>query len=87
MEKALDSLQSSVARKITGRQPRQIKEGSWIYPPMAGIMKETRMVGIRNLILRRQNTVARTDGDRPEGSVRKGSVSSGGNENIVGVRG
>ena len=87
MEKALDSFHSRFVRKITGRQPRQRKDWRWIYPPLAGIMKEAGMVGIRTSILRRQNTVARTDGDRPEGSVRKGSVSSGGNENIVGVRG
>ena len=29
MEKALDSFQSRVARRITGRQPRQNKDGSW----------------------------------------------------------
>ena len=57
MEKALDSFQSRVARKITGRQLRQRKEGRWIYLLMAGIMKDTGMVGIRNSILRRQNTV------------------------------
>ena len=30
MEKALDSFQSRFARKITGRQPRRRKDGSWI---------------------------------------------------------
>ena len=53
MEKALDSFQSRVARKITGRQPRQRKDGSWVYPPLAGAMKETGMVGIRTSIIRR----------------------------------
>ena len=59
MEKALDSLQSRVARKIMGRQTRQRKDGSWVYPPLAGVMKETRMVGIRTSIHRRHNTVAK----------------------------
>ena len=30
MEKALGSFQSRVARKITGRQPRQRKDRSWV---------------------------------------------------------
>ena len=51
MEKALDSFQSRVVRKITGRQPRSRKDGSWIYRPMAGIMKETGIVGIQTSIL------------------------------------
>ena len=46
MEKALDSFQSRVVRKIMGRQPWQRKEGSWVYLPLVGIMKETGMVGI-----------------------------------------
>ena len=53
MEKALDSFQSRVARKITGRQSRQRKDRSWIYLPLAGIIKEMGMVGIRTSILRR----------------------------------
>ena len=34
MEKALDSLQSRVARKITGIQPRRRTDRSWEYPPL-----------------------------------------------------
>ena len=62
---ALDIFQSRVARKITGRHPRQRKDGSWIYLSLAGIMKETGMVGIRNSILQRQNTVAQFIATRP----------------------
>ena len=58
MDKALDSFQSRVARKITGRQLRRGKDGSWFYPSLAGAMKETGMIRIRTSILRRQNTVA-----------------------------
>ena len=58
MEKVLDTFQSRVARKIAGRQLRRRKYGSWFYPPLAGVMKETGMVGIRTPIPRRQNTVA-----------------------------
>ena len=65
MEKALDSFHSRVARKITGRQPRRRKDGRWIYPPLAGIMKEKGMVGIKNSILWRQNTVAQFIATRP----------------------
>ena len=46
MEKALDSFQSRFARKITGRQPRQKKDGIWDYPPLVGALREAGMVGI-----------------------------------------
>ena len=65
MEKALDSFQYRVARKITGRQPRRRKDRSWIYLPLAGITKEAGMVGIRTSIIRRQNTVAQYIATRP----------------------
>ena len=65
MEKALDSFQSRVARKITGRQPRQRKDRNLFYPQLAGVMKETGMVGIQTSILRRQNTVAQFIATRP----------------------
>ena len=53
MEKALESFQSRVARRITGRQPRRKKDGSWKYPPLAGALREAGMVGIRTSITRR----------------------------------
>ena len=65
MEKDLDSFQFRFERKITGRKPRQRKGRSCIYLPLAGIMKETGMVGIRTSILRRQNTVAQFIAMRP----------------------
>ena len=65
VENDIDSVQYRVARKITGRQRRQRKDGSWIYPPLAGIMKETGMVEIRISILWRQNTVAQFIATRP----------------------
>ena len=36
MEKALDSFQSRVARRITGRQPRRKKDRIWDYLPLGG---------------------------------------------------
>ena len=65
MEKALDSFHSRVARRITGRQPRQRKDGSWVYPPMVRARKESVMMGIRTSIKRRQNTVAEYIATRP----------------------
>ena len=65
MEKALDSFQSRVARKITGRKPRQKKDGIWEYPPLAGALREAGMVGIRISITRRQNNVAQYIVTRP----------------------
>ena len=40
MEKALDSFQSRVTRRITGRQLRRKKDGSWNYPPLVGALRE-----------------------------------------------
>ena len=58
MEKALDSFQSRVARKITGRQPRLKKDERWEYLPLKRSLREAGMVGIRRSITQRQNTVA-----------------------------
>ena len=65
MEKALDSFQSRVARKLTGRQPRRGKDGTWYYPLLEGAMKEAGIVRIRTSILRRQNTVTQFIATRP----------------------
>ena len=65
MEKALDSFQFRVARKITGRQPWRKKYVSWEYPPLAGALREAGMMGIQTSITRRQNTVAQYIATRP----------------------
>ena len=65
MEKALEIFQSRVAKKIMGIQPGRRKNGSWIYLPLVGRMKEAGMVGIRTSILRRHNTVAQFIAARP----------------------
>ena len=65
IEKAPESFHSRVARKIRGRQLRRRKGRSWFYPPLAGVMKEKGIVGIRTSILRRQNTVAQFIATRP----------------------
>ena len=46
MEKALDSFQSRVARRLTGKQPRQKTDGSWDYPPLAEVLGEAGLEGI-----------------------------------------
>ena len=68
MEKALDSFQSRVAQKITGRQPRRRKGGkggTCYYPLLAGAMNEAGIVRIRTSILQRKNTVAQFIATRP----------------------
>ena len=65
MDKALDSFQSRVARRITGRQPRYGKYRSWYYPFLAEAMKEAGIVQVRTSILRRQNKVAKFIATRP----------------------
>ena len=65
IEKALDSFQPRVARRITGRQPRRKKYGFWDYPPLVGALREAGMVGIQASITRRQNTAAQYIATRP----------------------
>ena len=65
MEKALDTFQARVARKLTGRQPQGGIDGTWYYPSLAGAMKEAGIVRIRTSILWRQNMVAQFIATRP----------------------
>ena len=65
MEKALESFQSRVTRRITGRQSRQKKYGIWEYPPLVGALREAVMVGIRTSITWRKNMVAKYIATRP----------------------
>ena len=58
MESDLDTFQGRVARRLTGRQPCRGNDGKWFYPYLAGALKESGVVRVRTLILRRQNTVA-----------------------------
>ena len=57
MEYALDAFQGRVARRLTGRMPRRGRDGKWVYPPLAGVLKEAGVVRDRTSVLRRQNTV------------------------------
>ena len=65
MERALDSFQHRVARRITGKQPRRRMDGSWEYPPLAEALREAGFEGIRKSVTRRQNTVAQYIVTRP----------------------
>ena len=65
MEKALDSFQSRVARRITGENPRQRTDGIWDYPPLAEALGEAGLGGIRKSVTRRQNMVAQYIATRP----------------------
>ena len=58
MESAMDAFQGRVARRFTGRMPRRGREGKWVYPPLAGVLKEAGVVRARTSVLRRQNRVA-----------------------------
>ena len=64
MERALDSLQHRVARRLARRQPRRRGGGSWAYPSLEEAMGEAGFEGIRKSITRRHNTVAQYIGTR-----------------------
>ena len=65
MEYALDAFQGRVARQLTGRQPFRGRDGEWLYPSLAGALKEAGVVRARTSVLRRQNTVAQFIATRP----------------------
>ena len=58
MERALSSFQHRVARRLTGRQPRQRGGGILSYPPLEEAMEEVGFKGIRKYVRRTHNTVA-----------------------------
>ena len=65
MEKALDSFQSMVVRRLTRNQLRQKTDESWDYPPLAEVLGEAGLEGIWKSITRRQNKVAQYIATRP----------------------
>ena len=65
MESALDAFQGRAARRLTGRLPRRGRDGKWVYPSLAGALKEAGFVRARTSVLRRQNTVAQLIATRP----------------------
>ena len=65
IESALDAFQGRVARRLTGRQPCQGRDGKWFYPSMARALKEAWVVRARTSVLRRQNKVAQCIATRP----------------------
>ena len=65
MDSALDAFQGRFARRLTGRQPRWLRDGRWFYLSQVGAMKEEGVVRIRMSILQRQNSVAQFIATRP----------------------
>ena len=51
MEYALDAFQGRVARQLTGKQPRLVRDGKWFYPYLSGDLMEVGVVRVRTLIL------------------------------------
>ena len=65
MERALESFQHRVARRITGKQSQIRTDGSWEYPPLAEALGEAVFEEISNLVTRRQKTIAQYIAKRP----------------------
>ena len=65
IERSLDSFQHRVARRITGKHPRQQAGGNWEYPPLMEALGEADFEGIRKSITSRQNKVAQYIAMRP----------------------
>ena len=65
MERALSIFQHRVVRRLTGRQLRRRKGGSWEYPSLEEAMVEAGFEGIGTYITSRQNMVAQYIVTRP----------------------
>ncbi len=53
----LRSFHSRVARFLTGRHIRQDRNGTWHYPPTAGVLEEAGLHSVEEYIQRRRDTV------------------------------
>ena len=58
MERALSGFLHGAARRLTGRQARRGRNGTWHYPSLEGAMREAGLTDIGKFIANRQNTVA-----------------------------
>ena len=56
--RALGFFQHRVARRITGRQPWQIQDESFEYPPLEEAIQEAGLEEVEAYVLRRKNMVA-----------------------------
>ena len=65
MGRALGSFQHRVARRITGRQPKQREGGGWEYPPPETAMEEAGFEEMVAYVPKRQNTVVQYTTTRP----------------------
>ena len=63
--KALESFHHRVARRITGRMPRRLQNGTWYYPPIGKALEDAGLFSIAEYIARRQRTVAEYVVTRP----------------------
>ena len=62
---SLEGFQHSVAQRITGRQPRQLLDGSWGCPLLGAVMQEAWFEDMEEYVLKRQNMVAQYIAMRP----------------------
>ena len=58
MERALSGFLHGAARRLTGRQARRGRNGTWHYQSLEGAMQEAGLTDIGKSIANRQNTVA-----------------------------
>ena len=65
MERALSGFLHGAARRLTGRQARRGRNGTWNYPSLEGAMREAGLTDIGKSTANRQNTVAQYIATRP----------------------
>ena len=65
MGRALGSFYNSVARGITGMQPKQQEHRSWYYTPLETVIEEAVFEEIGAYVLNRKNTVAQYIATQP----------------------
>ena len=54
-----------VVRRLTGRNPRRVMEGTWVYPPLSEVMAEAGIQEVETYVARCQKTSVQYITTRP----------------------
>ena len=58
MQRVLGGFHHRVARRLTRKKTRKVRDGGWVYPPLEDLMVEAGLQEVETDISHRQNTVA-----------------------------
>ena len=65
MKRFLGRFHNRVAHRLTGRQPRRVRDGGWVYPLLEDSMEEAGLQEVENYVSRHHNTFKQYITTRP----------------------